>query len=328
MTEATKVGTYLVSGATGFVGTELVAEIEKSGSRAVRLVRKAIRDSDIDAGDNFSEIGRVWPLGFRPDCVIHLAARVHVMHDTASDPLAAFRAVNVEATLRVAQAAARAGTRRFVYLSSIKAIGEDSDPGRPLSESDDAHPTDPYGMSKREAELALLELGQRTGMEIVIIRPPLVYGPGVSANFLGLLRAVAKGWPLPLGCASAPRSLVAVENLVSAILTCANHPAAAGEIFHVSDGRDVSVAELVRLMGDALGKAPRLIPIPVQCLRLLGRLTGKKEAVRRLVDPLRLDVNKLYVRLGWTPQSSVERALTRTATWYRSSSPKLPVVSP
>lgn len=316
--------TYLVSGATGFVGRELVAQIERAGGRIVRLVRQstgpAARSDDVAAGDNFSDIDRVWPTGFRPDCVIHLAARVHVMRDSSQDPLAAFRAVNVDATLRVAEAAYRAGAQRFVYISSIKAIGEDSDPGRALRETDPANPQDPYGISKREAEVALLDLGQRTGLEIVIIRPPLVYGPGVGANFLSLLRAVARGWPLPLGMANAPRSLVSVENLVSAITLCAIHPSASGEIFHVSDGRDVSVAELIALMAVALGRRARLIPVPAYLLRLLGKMTGKNEAIRRLVDPLRLDVNKLHQQLGWTPQSSVEKAITRTVAWYRSGS--------
>lgn len=316
--------TYLVSGATGFIGRALVPELERRGTRVVRLVRHAAtsiaNDGDtLAAGDDFQNVDSVWPEGFRPDCVIHLAARVHVMRDRAEDPLAAFRAVNVDATLRLAEAAARAGAKRFVYISSIKALGEDSDAGHPLRESDMPRPQDPYGVSKREAEVALLDLGARMGMEIVVLRPPLVYGPGVGANFLSLLRAVAKGLPLPLGSASALRSLVSVDNLVSAIIVCSAHPAAAGEIFHVSDGRDVSVAELVTMIGEALGRRARLVAIPTFILQVLGRLTGKNEAVRRLVEPLRLDVNKLQTKLGWTPQLSVETALTRTAAWYRSS---------
>ncbi|RKP59417.1 NAD-dependent epimerase/dehydratase family protein [Pararobbsia silviterrae] len=328
--------TYLVAGATGFVGAELVPALEARGARVVRLVRavsaehvadvaddgrRAAPPDDLEAGDDFTRIDAAWPAGFTPDCVFHLAARVHVMRDTASDPLAAFRAVNVEATLRVARAAARAGVRRFVYVSSIKALGEDSDPGRALRESDPARPDDPYGISKREAELALFELGRQTGMEIVVIRPPLVYGPGVGANFLSLFRAVARGLPLPLGAASAPRSLVAVENLVSAMLACAEHPAASGEIFHVSDGHDVSVAELIELMAAALGRRARLVAIPASMLRLAGRVTGRGEAVRRLIDPLRLDIGKLRERLGWTPPATVQTALSRTAAWYRSDFP-------
>jgi nucleoside-diphosphate-sugar epimerase len=324
--------TYLVSGASGFVGSALVPELERAGARVVCLVRQATTSAAgvevLAAGDDFKEIVRVWPDGFRPDCVIHLAARVHVMHDTAADPLAAFRAVNVEATMRVAEAAARAGTRRFVYISSIKAVGEDSDPGRPLRESDPTHPDDPYGVSKREAELALLDLGERTGIEIVVIRPPLVYGPGVGANFLSLLRAVAKGWPLPLGKAHAPRSLVSVENLISAIVACANHPAAAGEIFHVSDGRDVSVAELISLIAAAMDRQARLLPVPTHLLRAAGAMTGKNETIKRLINPLRLDVNKLQTQLGWTPQSSVETALARTVAWYRSGSPSYSLFHP
>lgn len=321
-TEGHWMKTYLVSGATGFVGRELVPALERQGGRVVGLVRKAKTSSAggdvIEAGDDFAHIDSAWPDGFRPDCIIHLAARVHVMHDTAADPLAAFRAVNVDAALRLAEAGVRAGARRFVYVSSIKALGENSDPGRPLRETDEPRPVDPYGQSKREAEVALLELGQRTGLEVVIVRPPLVYGPGVGANFLSLMGVVAKGWPLPLGKADAPRSLVSIDNLVSAVVACADHPAAAGEIYHVSDARDVSVSQLVRLIAGAMHRRANLVPVPVPVLRMIGSVTGKTETIRRLVDPLRLDVEKLERQLGWVPPSSIEATLARTVEWYRA----------
>jgi nucleoside-diphosphate-sugar epimerase len=319
--------TYLVSGATGFIGQALLQALAAGGLGVVRLTRARAGETDIAAGDDFLDIERVWPSTFRPDCVIHLAARVHVMRDTVADPLSAFRAVNVDATLRVAEAAARRHTRRFVYISSIKAAGEFSGE-QPLAESDPPHPEDAYGVSKREAEIALLDLGRRTGMEVTILRPPLVYGPGVGANFLSLMRAVARGWPLPLGLARAPRSLVAVDNLASAILACATHPAAAGEIFHVCDAEDASVADLVRLIAAALGTRARLLPVPPSALRMVGALTGKPDVIRRLIEPLRVDNQKLRTLLGWTPPISLIEGLKRTAAWYCSASPDTPTGHP
>jgi nucleoside-diphosphate-sugar epimerase len=310
---------YLVSGATGFVGGAVLQELGRRSVEVVRLTRNASIDGDLAAGDNFANVATVWPATFRPDCVIHLAARVHVMREAIADPLPAFRATNVDATLRVAQAAALAGTRRFVYISSVKAVGEISS-GHPLREGDETRPLDPYGVSKREAELALLDLSKRTGMEVTIVRPPLVYGPGVGANFLSLMKAVSRGWPLPLGCATAPRSLVGVDNLASAIVRCSIHPAAAGDVFHVSDGEDVSVAELVRLLATALNTRARLLPVPASLLQLAGRLTGRMDAVQRLIEPLQVDIGKLRTLLEWTPPDSVLKGLEKTAAWYRSGS--------
>jgi nucleoside-diphosphate-sugar epimerase len=319
--------TYLVSGATGFIGQALVQALTAGDVGTVRLTRAGSGETDIAAGDDFCDIDRAWPSTFRPDCVIHLAARVHVMRDTTADPLSAFRAVNVGATLRVAEAAALRHTRRFVYISSIKAAGEVSG-DHPLRESETPRPLDPYGISKREAEIGLLDLGRRTGMEIAILRPPLVYGPGVRANFQSLMRAVARGWPLPLGSATAPRSLVAVDNLASAILACASHPAAAGEIFHVCDAEDVSVAELVRLIAEALDRPARLLPVPPSMLRMIGTLTGRSEAVRRLIEPLRVDNRKLRMLLDWTPPIALIDGLRQTAAWYRSALPDTPIHQP
>jgi nucleoside-diphosphate-sugar epimerase len=311
--------TTLVSGATGFVGQAVTKALGREGRKVVRLTRRPEAEGDLVAGDDFVDIAKVWPDGFRPNCVVHLAARVHVMRDTAADPLQAFRAVNVDATLRVAEAAAQAGARRFVYISSIKAAGELS-PEHSLRESDPPLPLDPYGVTKREAEVALLKLGQRVGMEVVVVRPPLVYGPGVGANFMSLMKAVDRGLPLPLGRASAPRSLVAVDNLASAILTCMSHPRAAGEIFHVSDGEDVSVAELIRQMAAALDTRARLVPMPTSLLKLAGSLTGRSDAVQRLIEPLQVDITKIRSLLGWNPPLSVLSGLRLTAAWYRSAS--------
>jgi nucleoside-diphosphate-sugar epimerase len=314
---------FVVTGATGFVGGAVLQALQAAGIGTTQLVRARTGASpgtgstQLAVGDNFADIADAWPASLRPECVIHLAARVHVMRDTAADPLEAFRATNVIGTMRVAQAAVRAGVRRFVYVSSIKAVGE-TERGGPLRESDTPRPTDPYGISKYEAECELFEFGYREGLEVVVIRPPLVYGPGVGANFLNLMRAVAKGVPLPLGCAVAPRSLVALDNLASAIVWCAHHLDAAGEVFHVSDGDDVSVSELVQRMGTALGEKAKLVPVPVFVLRAMGALTGRKDVIQRLVEPLRLDTTKIRSVTGWAAPETMQASLARTAAWYRA----------
>jgi UDP-glucose 4-epimerase len=315
----------LLTGSGGFVGAALLRALAAVQAQTTCVVRgfaqqpaeqPAEQRRELVVADDFADIEAAWPDSLRPDCVIHLAARVHVMRDRAPDPLAAFRATNVEGTLRVARAAARAGVRRFVYVSSIKAVAE-VDPGRPLRESDTPEPVDSYGISKREAEQALAALCQAHGMEWTVVRPPLVYGPGVSANFRSLLGAVARGVPLPLAYANAPRSLVAVDNLADALLACARHPAAAGQIFHVSDGEDVTVAQLARLMGEALDRPARLMPVPLTLLKLAGALTGRRDAVARLVEPLRVDSGKIARELGWRPPLTLREALKQTAEWYR-----------
>ncbi|WP_456281812.1 NAD-dependent epimerase/dehydratase family protein [Cupriavidus sp. JZ107] len=311
----------LLTGSGGFVGAALLRALEAVHVQRTCVVRggpgrPAAQRHELVVADDFADIESAWPDSLRPDCVIHLAARVHVMRDRAPDPLAAFRATNVEGTLRVARAAARAGARRFIYVSSIKAVAE-IDPGRPLRESDTPAPADPYGISKREAEQALAELCRDHGMEWTVVRPPLVYGPGVSANFRSLLGAVARGVPLPLAYANAPRSLVAVDNLADALLACARHPAAAGKIFHVSDGEDVTVAQLARLMGEALDRPARLVPVPLALLKLAGALTGRRDAVARLVEPLRVDSARIVGELGWRPPLTLREALKQTADWYR-----------
>ncbi len=240
------------------------------------------------------------------------------MHDTEVDSLAAYRKTNVGGSLRVASAAHAAGVRRFVFVSSIKALG-DRDPGRPLRESDEPGPTDPYGVSKREAENALLHYGKETGMEIVIVRPPLVYGPGVRANFLQLMHAIAKGIPLPLGAITARRSLIYVGNLASALIECATNPAAPGTIFHVADSFDLSVSELVRTLATQLSAPQRLVPVPASWLKLVGNLTGRSAQIERLIGDLRLDCTRAREMLGWNPPYSVEQGLSKTAVWYRST---------
>jgi UDP-glucose 4-epimerase len=313
----------VVSGASGFVGRAVSKAVIERGGSVIGLVRRSQTASQgvqerIIAGDDFAGVEACLPRDQKCDAVIHLAARVHLMHDTEVDPLAAYRKTNVDGSLRVASAAHAAGVRRLVFVSSIKALG-DSDPGRPLRETDEPGPTDPYGVSKLEAENALLDYGKETGMEIVIVRPPLVYGPGVRANFLQLMRAIAKGVPLPLGAIAARRSLIYVENLASALIECATNPAAPGTTFHVADSLDLSVSELAKTLAAQLDAPQRLIPVPASWLRLAGSLTGRSAQVERLIGNLRLDCTRARDVLGWTAPYSVEQGLSKTAAWYRST---------
>lgn len=304
----------LVTGANGLVGTRLVRYLSKSGF----FVRAASRrqDSSVDSAESLT-VGSIdestkWQQALQDiHAVVHLAARVHVMHDTAADPLAAFRAVNVAGTLNLARQAAAAGVKRFVFISSVKVNGEQTEPGRAFTESDLPNPQDPYAISKHEAEVGLRQVAAETGMEVIIIRPPLVYGPGVKANFAALMRAVQRGWPLPLGAVHNQRSLVALDNLVYFIMTCTTHPQAANQTFLVSDGHDLSTAELVRGMAKAAGAPAHLLPVPVWVLSAAGWVLGKGDAVQRLCGNLQVDSSKAHQLLGWAPPVSVAEGLLR-----------------
>ena len=245
------------------------------------------------------------------DIVIHLAARVHVMKDTATNPYSAFRTVNVDGTLTLARQASDAGVRRFVFISSVKVNGESTQPGRAFTETDAPNPQDAYGHSKHEAEQGLRQIASDTGMEVVIIRPPLVYGPGVKANFAALMRAVQRGYPLPLGAVHNLRSLVALDNLVDFIVTCITHPKAANQTFLVSDGQDLSTTKLVRGMAQAAVLPARLLPVPVWALQAGASLLGKGDTVQRLCGNLQIDMSKARYLLGWAPPVSVEEGLRR-----------------
>ncbi|MFM0324028.1 UDP-glucose 4-epimerase family protein [Caballeronia glebae] len=311
-----------ITGANGFVGRAVSRALLERGIGARGLVR---RDAQCEPGvdvRHIESLDAIAPDAFAGcDAVIHLAARVHVMADAAAQSQAlldAYRAINVDGTLAAAESARRAGATRFVMMSSIKALGE-SDPGRPFTEDDARNPPDAYGVSKAEAEVKLLEFGSRTGMEIAIVRPPLVYGPGVRANFLSMMSAIARGIPLPLGAIDARRSLVSVDNLASATIECALDPAAAGRLFHVTDGDDPSVADLARKLGEHLGKPARLVPVPVGLLRGLGRLTGKTAQIDRLTGSLRLDSRRIRETLGWRAPQSLDEGLAATAAWFRST---------
>ncbi|VWC36165.1 putative nucleotide sugar epimerase/dehydratase [Burkholderia arboris] len=312
----------VVTGANGFVGRAVCRLALAAGHTVTALVRRpggcvdGVREWVHDAPD-FAGLVDAWPADLEADCVIHLAARVHVMRDESPDPDAAFEATNVAGTLRVAEAARAHGARRFVFASSIKAVGE-GDRGVPLAEDAVPVPLDPYGRSKWRAEQALAQFGLRAGIDVVVVRPPLVYGPGVRANFLRMMDAVSRGLPLPLGAIAARRSLVYVDNLADALLRCAIDPRAAGECFHVADDDAPSVAGLLRMVGAALGRPARLFPVPVALLRALGRLTGRSAAVERLTGSLQLDAGRMKRVLDWQPPHTTRQGLEATAAWYRS----------
>ncbi|MDO8313209.1 MAG: NAD-dependent epimerase/dehydratase family protein, partial [Sideroxyarcus sp.] len=252
------------------------------------------------------------------DVVIHLAARVHVMKDAAADPLAEFLKVNMQGTANLACQAAAAGVKRLVYVSSIKVNGERTAETQPFADSDKPNPQDAYAISKWQAEQILQRVAQETGLEVVIVRPPLVYGPGVKGNFIRLLEAVDKGIPLPLASVCNKRSLIYLGNLVDALIVCASHPAAAGKTYLVRDGEDISIPDLVRQLAIGLGRPAKLFTQPVRLLRGLGRLFGKLESVERVVGSLRVNDDLIRKELGWKPRFTLQQGLQATALWYRA----------
>jgi nucleoside-diphosphate-sugar epimerase len=254
-------------------------------------------------------------------CVVHLAARAHVMSESASDPLAEYRRANVEATLRLARQAAAAGVRRLVFMSSIKVNGEASE--RPYTEADAPRPEDAYGISKWETEQALAALAAATGLEVVVLRPPLVYGPGVKGNFLRLMRLVARGTPLPLASIANRRSLVYVGNLADAVIAALDAPHAAGRTYLAADGEDVSTPGLIRAIADALGTRARLLPCPATLLTLGAALTGRRAEAERLTGSLQVDATRLTRELGWRPRTTLAQGLAETAAWYQSQDSSL-----
>jgi nucleoside-diphosphate-sugar epimerase len=310
----------LLTGATGFVGNAVMKRLVIDGYEVTAAVRnqqssvhgkvQMIVVPGLDASTEWSAA----LAGLH--VAIHVAARVHVMSEQSADPLAEFRKVNVEGTLNLARQAAAAGIKRFVFISSIKVNGEGTKPSQPYTAFDLPAPQDPYGISKMEAEHGLRQLAEDTGMEVVIIRPVLVYGPGVKANFRSMMSWLNKGVPLPLGTILNKRSLVSLDNLVDLVVTCIKHPAAANQTFLVSDGEDLSTTEMLRHMGKALGKPVRLLPVPAGLLEGGAALLGKRAVAQRLCGSLQVDISHTRETLNWTPPVSVDEGFRAAATAF------------
>jgi nucleoside-diphosphate-sugar epimerase len=308
----------LVTGANGFVGKALCTTLADKKHKVIACTRGGVAPwsseyeyatvTNIDSNTHWREHL------LQIDVVVHLAARVHVMSDHSTSLLDAYQEVNYYGTLNLARQAAQAGIKRFIYMSSIKVNGEKTLPERPFNADDVTVPADAYGISKFEAERGLLALAEETGLEVVIIRPPLVYGPGVKGNFASMMRWVQAGWPLPLGVINNRRSLVSLDNLISLIITCIDHPAAANQIFLVSDGEDLSTTDLLRRLAKAAGVPSRLIPVPAGLLMFGLTLLGKKMIAQRLLGSLQVDISKTRELLGWTPPVSVDEGLKRCFT--------------
>ncbi|MGE8456775.1 MAG: UDP-glucose 4-epimerase family protein [Pseudomonas alloputida] len=315
-----------LTGASGFVGSAVLQRLLADGMPIVATIRgnSSPLPPAVEAVpfDSFEEACQWGEALFGCDTVIHCAARVHVMNDTEADPLAAFRKVNVQGTMNLARQAVAAGVKRFVFVSSIKVNGEETAIGQPYTAHDRPQPQDPYGISKMEAEAELWALAKASGLEVVIIRPVLVYGPGVKANFQAMMRWLSKGVPLPFGAIDNRRSLVALDNLVDLITTCIDHPAAANQVFLVSDGEDLSTTALLRRMAQALGAPARLLPVPSWILSGGAKLLGRTALSKRLCGSLQVDIEKTRKVLGWQPPVSVDAALRATAQHFQESSNK------
>nr|WP_244151833.1 hybrid nucleoside-diphosphate sugar epimerase/sugar transferase [Malonomonas rubra] len=307
----------MVTGATGFIGRALCSLLVSSGYHVRRAVRTAA-DSPQDGIPQIDTVtvGDIGPetewdqalLGI--DVVVHLAARVHFMKEPEADPAAVYHHVNTAAAEQLARSAVKQGVKRFVFLSTAKVNGEETGV-KPFTEQDQPAPQDPYAHSKFNAETLLKNLVAETGMEVVVIRPPLVYGPGVKGNFKTMLSLVAKGIPLPFGAVNNKRSLVSVDNLVDLIATCIKHPAAANQIFMVADGEDLSTAELLQRIGQAMNKSARLIAVPAGLLQSVAAVLGKDAMAQRVLGSLQVDISKAKNVLDWKPPCSVDAGLQR-----------------
>jgi len=312
-----------VTGATGFIGASLCGDLNSRGF-AVRGVVRSLHSAIPASGIDYVAVGSLgvdtdWSLALAGvECVIHCAARTHVTSETEADALKAFRYVNLYGSLRLAEQAADAGVSRFIYLSSIKVNGEQTISGARFCSGDKAFPEDAYGISKWETEQTLSVLAARTGLEVVIIRPPLVYGPEVKGNFLSMLGWLSRGIPLPLGAIHNQRSLVGIDNLVDLIITCIDHPAAANQTFLVSDDEDLSTTELLHRTRKALGKPAHahLVPVPPSLLQFGAKLLGKQDIAQRLLGNLQVDISQTKKVLDWTPPVSLNEGLNKTAEWF------------
>jgi nucleoside-diphosphate-sugar epimerase len=308
--------TILITGASGFVGSTLLKRLSAIGG--YDLVAGLRRDFfDLPAGVGSCHIGDIggateWGKTLANiDVIVHTAARNHVMHETVTDPLIEFRRVNVQGTLNLARQAASAGVRRFIFISSVKVNGETNPLKSPFIETDPCNPQDPYAISKYEAEQGLKKITEETGLEVVVVRPPLIYGSGVKGNFLSIIKWVAKGIPLPLGAVYNARSFIEIDNMVDFIITCIDHPAAANQVFFVSDGQDLSTTKLLQCVGQALDKSARLIPVPAWLLEFGLLLLGKQAVAQRILGTLQVNTSKAHDLLGWDSPVSVCKGLKR-----------------
>ena len=312
----------LVTGANGFIGAALCQKMLEGGWSVVGANRnessvaqrpfeyKSVKIDLLDPDSHWKAVLE------NVDTIVHLAARVHVLNETAPDAIAAYRQINVAGTLNLIRAAESAGVRRFIYMSTVKVNGEGKPD--PYTEQDRPRPKGPYAVSKYETEQELHERNNKTDLELVVLRPPLVYGPQVKANFLQLLRVVDKGIPLPLANVKNRRSMIFLGNLIDAILVCIQHPSAAGKTYLVSDDQDMSTPELLQKTAAWLGKSLRLFPFPIPLLRLIAKPVGKSDAVKGLLDSLCVDISKIRAELNWKPRFTMEEGLHQTAKWYRA----------
>ncbi|MGL6260727.1 UDP-glucose 4-epimerase family protein [Vibrio sp. WXL210] len=309
----------LVTGSTGFVGSNLCQRLDTLGYDVVRMSRTTSKDNsqsiiidDLSGSTDFKDS----LVGI--DTIVHCAARAHVMAEDQIDPLNVYRQINTHGTAALARQAAQSGVKRFIFISSIKVNGESTNNDKPFEHNSEHNPSDSYALSKSEAEKALLEIASNTGMELVVIRPTLVYGPGVKANFSSLMRLVSKRFPLPFASITGnKRSLVSVSNLVDLIATCIEHPRAAGQTFLVSDDHDISTSEMITQMAKALGNSNRQVPFPIGCYRLIGTLLKKQDVVERLLGSLQVDIAHTKQTLDWAPPQTLEEGFLEAADSLR-----------
>ena len=307
---------FLVTGGNGFVGSALVEELALRGN-AVRAALRSRPETTLETVDYAiaPTLGRDADWSFALDgasTVLHTAARVHIMQERSNDALSYYRSVNVEGTLSLARQAANAGVKRFVFLSSIKVNGEETKPGRPYTEQDTPAPKDAYGQSKLEAELGLHDIANQTGMEIVILRPTLIYGPGVKGNFARLIKLIELGIPLPLKSVDNRRSMISLKNCVDLIICAAKDDKAAGQTFLMSDGEDLSTPNLIKLLGWALHKPVGLFAFPPSIMAFGAALINQHDIVQRLIGNLQVDISRARQDLNWTPVQSVKEGLIAT----------------
>jgi len=312
----------LVTGATGFIGAALCKRLLEEGLPVHGTVR-SIGPMILPQGVVSVQLESIekkyeWDTIINDtETVVHLAARVHVMKNSVADLFSEYCKVNVSGSGSLAQAAATCGVKRFIFMSTVKVNGEES--AKTYKETDKPAPRDPYAISKLQAEQRLRKIAAESGMELVILRPPLVYGPGVKASFLRLLKVVERGIPLPLASINNRRSLIFLENLLDAIVTCINHPRAAGQTFLISDGRDLSTPELIRMMAETMGRKARLFSFPPGMLKTMGKITGRSAEIDRLIGSLCVDSSKIRTMLGWKPPYSPEEGIRETVLWYKKN---------